>query len=83
VKRGSGQLECSEAIDPRREGLGAQDCELISEFAKGIWLEVHLGTVDWAYGPGWPRLDETWVETWGPYLAELESDVSNLLYIQQ
>jgi hypothetical protein len=38
-------LECSEAIDPRRESLGAHDCELISEFAPGLWLEVHLGTV--------------------------------------
>jgi hypothetical protein len=75
-------LECAEAIEPRRKGLGGHDCQLISQFAPGIWLEVHLGTVDWAHEPAWPRLGETWVETWPPYLADLETGINNLLSIQ-
>lgn len=76
-------LECREAVEPRRKGLRGHDCQLISQFVSGIWLKVHLGTVDWAHGPAWPRLDETWVETWPPYLSDLESGISNLLSIQQ
>ena len=76
-------LECGEAIAPHRKGLGAHDCQLISQFASGIWLEVHLATVDWTHGPAWPRLDQTWAETWPPYLDDLGSGISNLLSIQQ
>lgn len=76
-------LECSDAIAPRRQGLGAHDCQLISQFLSGLWIEVHLGTVDWDHAPAWPRLDETWVETWPPYLADLESGIRSLLSVQQ
>ncbi len=76
-------LECGVAIEPRRKSLGGHDCQLISQFAPGIWLEIHLGTVDWVHQPAWPKLDETWVATWPPYLADLGSGLRNLLSIQQ
>lgn len=76
-------LECGDAIAPHRKGMGAHDCQLISEFAPGLWLEVHLGTVEWSSGGAWPRLDETWVEAWPPYLDDLGSGLNNLLSIQQ
>lgn len=76
-------LECGEAIEPRRKVLGGHDCQLISQFVSGIWLEVHFGTVDWGHGPAWPRLDQNWAETWPPYLADLGSSLNNLLSIQQ
>jgi hypothetical protein len=75
-------LECGKAIEPRRKSLGGDDCKLISESALGIWLEVHLGTVDWAHEPAWPRLDATWVKTWPSYLDALGTGINNLLSIQ-
>lgn len=76
-------LECNDAISPIRKGIGAHDCRLISQFLPGIWIEVHLFTVGWAHSAAWPRLDETWVETWPPYLANLESGLGSLLSVQQ
>ncbi|MBL9062515.1 hypothetical protein [Tabrizicola sp.] len=76
-------LECRDAILERRRLQGAHDCQLISQMAPGIWVEVHLGTVDWANGPAWPRLDETWVKSWPPYLDDLGSGINNLLSTQQ
>lgn len=75
-------LQCSEAILEYLKELGAHNCQLISQFASGIWLEIHLATVDWD-GPAWPRLDETWVETWEPFLSELGTRINNLLSIQR
>lgn len=76
-------LECNDAIAPIRKGIGAHDCRLISQFLPGIWIEVHLFTVGWAHSAAWPRLDESWVETWPPYLANLESGLRGLLSVRQ
>lgn len=75
-------LECKEAVEPKRRKQGGQDCQIYSMVAAGIRVHVFLGTVDWV-GPAWPRLDEHWVETWPPYLADLGADINNLLSIQQ
>lgn len=74
-------LECRDSINPAADQIGGQDCEISAKLAEGLRVHVFLGTVDWA-GPAWPRLDEHWVDTWPPFLAQLERGINTLLFIQ-
>jgi hypothetical protein len=77
------QLRCNKiSINPQHALQGGQDCEIDAYLAPDLWINLNFGTVVWADGPAWPKLDENWGETWPPYLANLEAGINNLLSIQ-
>lgn len=71
-------VECRDSINPEHAQKGGQDCQIDAPFMKGVRINVHFGTVIWVQEQAWPRLDESWNQTWPPYLDDLGASITKL-----
>jgi hypothetical protein len=76
-------LRCQPSLNPIGNSLGAQSCTIYAVLHDDMRINAHFETISlWGDGPAWPPLDENWAETWPPYLAQLETALNNLFFIQ-